>query len=161
MQGVANHSLLILKQLPASLTMTEVSEVRLGQTRSVVRQNLADWAADGGDVTVEFEDAAGNKTEVAGATVRHDPASGSFEVAAGAGRTPAQVDCEYMVADWLAVGGSGGPHFDALVTNPPFAQSGKQNRRYFIDELVLNAHKVRNPRWLGSFDAQGSHFTTI
>lgn len=29
-----------------------------------------------------------------------------------------------------------------MVTNPPFAQSGKYNRRYFIDELILNAHKL-------------------
>ncbi len=29
-----------------------------------------------------------------------------------------------------------------MVTNPPFAQSGKFNRRYFIDELILNAHKL-------------------
>ena len=36
---------------------------------------------------------------------------------------------------------TGGP-YNAIVTNPPFAQSGKYNRRYFIDELILNAHKL-------------------
>ena len=40
-----------------------------------------------------------------------------------------------------AAAAAGGP-YDAVVTNPPFAQSGKFNRRYFIDELILNAHKL-------------------
>ena len=44
---------------------------------------------------------------------------------------------EYRVADWLQTTGT----FDVVVTNPPFAQSGKQNRRYFIDSLILDAHK--------------------
>ena len=46
-------------------------------------------------------------------------------------------DVEYRVADWLQTPGT----FDVVVTNPPFAVSGKQNRRYFIDSLILDAHK--------------------
>ncbi|MCZ6652763.1 MAG: methyltransferase [Planctomycetota bacterium] len=46
---------------------------------------------------------------------------------------------EYVVADWTRV--DGGP-FDALVTNPPFAKSGKRYRRYFVDTLILDAHKL-------------------
>jgi len=41
------------------------------------------------------------------------------------------------VADWLSTDGE----FDLVVTNPPFCKSGKQNRRYFIDSLILDAHK--------------------
>jgi len=52
----------------------------------------------------------------------------------------AEVECQ--VADWTHV--RGGP-FDVLVTNPPFAQSGKHYRRYFIDTLVLDAHKLVRP----------------
>ena len=40
-------------------------------------------------------------------------------------------------ADWLHTDGQ----FDVLVTNPPFAKSGKRNRRYFIDSLILDSHK--------------------
>jgi hypothetical protein len=32
-----------------------------------------------------------------------------------------------------------------VVTNPPFAQSGKRYRRYFIDTLILDAHKLVRP----------------
>lgn len=49
--------------------------------------------------------------------------------------------CEYRVADWLDTPGT----FDLVVTNPPFARSGKQNRRYFIDSLILDAHKRLEP----------------
>jgi len=51
-------------------------------------------------------------------------------------------DIRYVVADWLDVDGT----YDAVVTNPPFCKSGKTNRRYFIDELILNAHKRLRPR---------------
>lgn len=44
---------------------------------------------------------------------------------------------EYVVADWLNTEG----RFDAVVTNPPFARSGQRNRRYFIDALLLDAHR--------------------
>ncbi len=49
---------------------------------------------------------------------------------------------EYVLADWTRV--DGGP-FDALVTNPPFAKSGKRYRRYFVDTLILDAHKLVRP----------------
>jgi release factor glutamine methyltransferase len=48
---------------------------------------------------------------------------------------------EYRAADWLYTEG----RFDVLVTNPPYMASGKQNRRYFIDSLILDAHKRLNP----------------
>ncbi len=53
-------------------------------------------------------------------------------------------DCpvDYVVADWTHV--PGGP-YDTLVTNPPFAKSGKRYRRYFIDTLILDAHKLVRP----------------
>lgn len=44
---------------------------------------------------------------------------------------------EYRVADWMNVNGT----YDLVVTNPPFCRSGKQNRRYFLDSLILDAHK--------------------
>lgn len=50
--------------------------------------------------------------------------------------------CARVVADWTHV--AGGP-FDSLVTNPPFAKSGKRYRRYFIDTLILDAHKLLRP----------------
>ncbi len=56
------------------------------------------------------------------------------------------VAIEYLVADWTHV--DAGP-FDAVVTNPPFAKSGKRYRRYFIDTLILDAHKLVRPGgWL-------------
>ena len=48
---------------------------------------------------------------------------------------------EYRVADWLHTEGE----FDVVVANPPFAKSGKRNRRYFIDSLILDAHKRLRP----------------
>ncbi|MEM6672187.1 MAG: methyltransferase [Planctomycetota bacterium] len=48
---------------------------------------------------------------------------------------------EFRVADWLDTKGS----FDLVVTNPPFCKSGKQNRRYYIDSLVLDSHKRLRP----------------
>ncbi len=53
-----------------------------------------------------------------------------------------RIPTDYVVADWMHV--EGGP-FDALVTNPPFAKSGKRYRRYFIDTLILDAHKLVRP----------------
>jgi len=47
---------------------------------------------------------------------------------------------EYRVADWLATEGT----FDMVISNPPFCVSGKQNRRYYIDSLILDAHKRLN-----------------
>ena len=48
----------------------------------------------------------------------------------------------FRVADWLSTEG----RFDTVVSNPPFCQSGKQNRRYFLDSLILDAHKRLRPR---------------
>lgn len=49
---------------------------------------------------------------------------------------------EYRVANWLNTEGE----FDLIVTNPPFCKSGKQNRRYFIDSLILDGHKLLRPK---------------
>lgn len=48
---------------------------------------------------------------------------------------------DYVRADWTHVDGS----FDVIVANPPFCKSGKTNRRFFIDDLILNAHKCLVP----------------
>lgn len=45
-----------------------------------------------------------------------------------------------VVADWTHVEGP----FDAVIANPPFGKAGKTYRRYFIDTLILNAHKLLN-----------------
>ena len=58
------------------------------------------------------------------------------------GRHGLDVPVDYVVADWTNV--EGGP-YDVLVTNPPFAKSGKRYRRYFIDTLILDAHKLVKP----------------
>lgn len=58
-------------------------------------------------------------------------------------RAGVRAPCEYVVADWTGL--PAGVQYDALVTNPPFAQSGKRYRRYFIDTLVLDAHKLVRP----------------
>ncbi|MHC4080400.1 MAG: methyltransferase [Planctomycetota bacterium] len=55
---------------------------------------------------------------------------------------------EYVLADWTAVPGAsheGKAPWDCVVTNPPFAKSGKRYRRYFIDTLILDAHKLVRP----------------
>ena len=52
------------------------------------------------------------------------------------------IPVDYLEADWTHV--EAGP-FDALVTNPPFAKSGKRYRRHFIDTLILDAHKLVKP----------------
>jgi release factor glutamine methyltransferase len=55
---------------------------------------------------------------------------------------------EYYVADWTNVPGASHDRdapWDAVVTNPPFAKSGKRYRRYFIDTLILDAHKLVRP----------------
>ena len=54
---------------------------------------------------------------------------------------PDRPQVDYRVADWLDTPG----RFDAIVTNPPFCKSGKQNRRYFIDSLILDGHKRLRP----------------
>ncbi|MHC4947458.1 MAG: methyltransferase [Planctomycetota bacterium] len=55
------------------------------------------------------------------------------------------VPCDYLVADWTNVPGAshaGDAPWDTVVTNPPFAKSGKRYRRHFIDTLILDAHKL-------------------
>lgn len=49
---------------------------------------------------------------------------------------------DYVRADWVQV--PGGP-FDTVISNPPFGKSGKRYRRYFIDTLLLDAHKLVRP----------------
>ena len=49
---------------------------------------------------------------------------------------------EFRVADWLDTHGK----FDLIVSNPPFCQSGKQNRRYFLDSIILDAFQRLKPR---------------
>jgi len=46
---------------------------------------------------------------------------------------------DYVVGDWLHLPSLKGRKFDVVITNPPFSASGRRNRRYFIDELVLNS----------------------
>jgi len=54
------------------------------------------------------------------------------------------VSCSFalQLADWTRVDCD---LCDTLVTNPPFAKSGKRYRRYFIDTLILDAHKLVRP----------------
>ncbi|MCY3414566.1 MAG: methyltransferase [Candidatus Heimdallarchaeota archaeon] len=87
--GIANHTVLMLTNDPKSLTVTEIAEDRMQNTRD----NVA--------------------------------------------RSGVKGNIEYIIADWLSVEGL----YDMVVTNPPYFMSGKFNRRYFIDELILNAHK--------------------
>ena len=49
---------------------------------------------------------------------------------------------DLLVADWIQVQQK---NFDTIVANPPFALSNKTYRRYFIDTLILEAHKLLNP----------------
>ena len=87
--GVANHTIILLRQGPTKLVTTEITKERLRTTRTNVEHNC------GVDPRIE-----------------------------------------YRVANWLDTEG----RFDVVISNPPFAKSGKQNRRYFIDRLILDAH---------------------
>lgn len=49
---------------------------------------------------------------------------------------------DFVVADWTHV--PDGP-FDTLISNPPFAKSEKRYRRYFIDTMILDTHKLVRP----------------
>ena len=46
-------------------------------------------------------------------------------------------NCKFIIGDWLDVDGT----YDIVITNTPYFMSGKYNRRYFIDELILNSYK--------------------
>ena len=50
-------------------------------------------------------------------------------------------NCDFRIANWLDVYGT----YDIVATNPPYFVSAKYNRRYFIDELILNSHKRLKP----------------
>jgi len=52
------------------------------------------------------------------------------------------IPVDYITADWTNVDGG---LFDVMVSNPPFAQSGKRYRRYFLDTFILDAHKLVKP----------------
>ncbi len=53
------------------------------------------------------------------------------------------IPVEYLVANWTSV--ETDELFDVVVTNPPFAKSGKRYRRYFIDTLIRDAHRLLKP----------------
>ena len=53
-----------------------------------------------------------------------------------------EIPARLLVADWIQVDVSG---YDTLVANPPYCVSGKRYRRYFIDTLILEAHKLVRP----------------
>lgn len=93
--GSANHSIVILRQGVAHLTVTELNDELLATTRRNIEHNCPE-SAD-------------------------------------------KVD--YRAADWLHTDGT----FEMLITNPPFCKSGKTNRRYFIDSLILDARKRLEP----------------
>lgn len=50
---------------------------------------------------------------------------------------------DLVVANWTHLPDD--RRYDLLVTNPPFAKSGKRYRRYFIDTLILDAHRLLKP----------------
>lgn len=92
--GVGNHTLLILKQKPTNLTVTEISESRMSVTKNTLNANK--------DIS--------------------------------------QDNISFVIGDWLQLSNQvGNNKYDVLITNPPFAASGRRNRRYFIDELIFNS----------------------
>jgi len=97
--GVGNHSILIHRCQPKSLTMTEITDSRLLTTKQ----------------SMVFNKCTSNTL--------------------------------YVTADWLSVPdcNSDDRLYDTVITNPPFCMSGKYNRRYYFDELILNSHKILRP----------------
>ncbi|MDJ0975039.1 MAG: class I SAM-dependent methyltransferase, partial [Planctomycetota bacterium] len=75
--GVANHTILLLRQGAAHVVTTEIVASRSETTRANVERNC-----------------------------------------------PGATNIEYRLADWLSTP----DRFDVVITNPPFAKSGKQNR---------------------------------
>ena len=57
-------------------------------------------------------------------------------------RNNVDIPIDDVVADWTHLPDA---NHDILVTNPPFAKSGKRYRRHFIDTLILDAHKLVRP----------------
>ncbi|MFT4538871.1 MAG: putative RNA methylase [Planctomycetota bacterium] len=92
--GVANHTILMLRQGASHIVATEIMGDLLESTRVNVERNC-----------------------------------------------PGTEAIEYRVADWLHTDG----RFDVIVSNPPFCKSGKQNRRYYLDSLILDSHKRLHP----------------
>lgn len=89
--GSGNHTILIAQQKPKALTVTEINQDVLNNTRHNLLKNNIDMPV------------------------------------------------EYVVADWTHLNKE---PFDVLITNPPFAKSGKRYYRYFIDTLINDAHKL-------------------
>lgn len=92
--GSGNHTILISQQKPKKLTVTEINQDILNNTRHNLLKNNINLAV------------------------------------------------EYLVADWTHINKD---PFDVLITNPPFAKSGKRYYRYFIDTLINDAHKLVKP----------------
>ncbi len=92
--GCGNHTILIAKNNPRKLTVTEIDQAILDNTRHNLEKNNINIPVD------------------------------------------------YIVADWTRI--DEGP-FDVLITNPPFAKSGKTYYRYFIDTLINDAHRLLTP----------------
>ena len=92
--GCGNHTILIANKKPKSLTVTEIEQDILDNTRHNLIKNGV------------------------------------------------QMPVDYLVADWTHVDRD---PFDVLITNPPFAKSGKRYFRYFIDSLINDAHKLVRP----------------
>ena len=65
---------------------------------------------------------------------------------------PDAQNVEYRVADWLDIVG----RFDVVVSIPHFAKCGWQNRRYFIDSLILDGELWRAVTAL-TLHADGAH----
>lgn len=92
--GCGNHTILIADHGPKKLTVTEITQEIVDNTRHNLEKNNIN------------------------------------------------IPLDYLVADWTNV--ETGP-FDVLITNPPFAKSGKRYYRYFIDTLINEAHKLVKP----------------
>ena len=109
---------------------------------------LADSDLVGGKSVLELGGGVGNHTIImlrrgAGSIVTTEITAELLEITRDNVRRncPDADNVEFRVAHWLAVEGA----YDVVVSNPPFCKSGKQNRRYFIDILILKAHERLQP----------------